>query len=74
MASIIKSFVLFTISFSFLSAVIQEGENKINTGIRPRNVAPSFKAKSVIDDKFKEISLTDYSSRGQWVVLVRSAK
>ena len=69
----ITLFVLLTFSFTILTAVMQDGENKINTGIRPRNVAPSFKAKSVIDDKFKEISLTDYTSRGQWVVLVRAA-
>lgn len=59
------------LSFASLHSVVgQDGENKVNSGIRPRNVAPSFKAKSVIDDKFKEISLTDYTSRGEWVVLV----
>ena len=45
-------------------------ENVENNAIRPRNSAPQFKAKSVIDDKFKDISLADYSTRGQWVVLV----
>ena len=45
-------------------------ENVENNAIRPRNSAPQFKAKSVIDDKFKDISLADYATRGQWVVLV----
>lgn len=45
-------------------------ENVENNAIRPRNSAPQFKAKSVIDDKFKDISLADYAARGQWVVLV----
>ena len=46
-------------------------EYNLNGGIRPRNSAPQFKAKSVIDDKFKDISLADYSALGQWVVLVK---
>jgi hypothetical protein len=65
-------FCLLVLSLASLHSVVsQDGENKVNSGIRPRNVAPSFKAKSVIDDKFKDISLTDYTSRGEWVVLVK---
>lgn len=64
-------FFLLLLSFVAAHSVVgQDGETKVNSGIRPRNVAPSFKAKSVIDDKFREISLTEYTSRGQWVVLV----
>lgn len=58
---------------STLSTIACENvENNASGGIRPRHSAPQFKAKSVIDDKFKDVSLADYSARGEWVVLVKS--
>eukprot|EP01035_Chromulina_nebulosa_P020248 gene20248-26287_t len=40
------------------------------TAIRPRNEAPSFKAKAVIDDKFIDITLKQYVDDGKWVILL----
>ena len=62
---------LLLITFAFIAvSVAKDSDDKVNSGLRPRNSAPLFKAKSVIDDKFREVSLSDYTSRGQWVVLV----
>jgi alkyl hydroperoxide reductase subunit AhpC len=58
---------LFLVSL-LLSAVFSQ--DSANTGIRPRNVAPSFTAKAVIEDKFVQISLSNYTSAGQWAVLL----
>ena len=64
------SIFLFLATLALSTVVGQETDIQINGGIRPRNSAPSFKAKSVIDDKFKDIALSDYTSKGLWVVLV----
>lgn len=65
------SIFLLLATFAFIaSSAAKDADNKANSGLRPRNKAPSFKAKSVIDDKFKEVALSDYTSSGQWVVLV----
>ena len=66
----LSSLLLFGLAFAICAAGSQEAESNANSGLRPRNSAPSFKAKSVIDDKFKDIALDDYTNRGQWVVLV----
>jgi peroxiredoxin (alkyl hydroperoxide reductase subunit C) len=38
--------------------------------VTPRNVAPQFSATAVINEKFEKISLSNYLSRGKWVVLL----
>lgn len=38
--------------------------------IRPRKLAPLFKAKSVLNDKFIDVSLQDYITQGKWSVLL----
>ena len=62
--------LLLTILVFAAASVAKDSDNKANSGLRPRNSAPLFKAKSVIDDKFREVALSDYTSSGQWVVLV----
>jgi AhpC/TSA family len=49
-------------------AIVLLGAIAHEVDIRPRKLAPDFTAKSVIDDKFKDISLSDY--RGKWVVML----
>ncbi len=38
--------------------------------LRPRTPAPQFKAKAVIDDKFIDVSLSEFTNAGKWVVLL----
>ncbi len=39
-------------------------------GLRPRENAPDFKAKAVIDDKFIDVKLSDITGRGKWTILL----
>jgi alkyl hydroperoxide reductase subunit AhpC len=39
-------------------------------GLRPRQYAPTFKAKAVIDDKFIDVSLKEYIDAKKWVVML----
>ena len=69
---------LLTLLFILLGAIVAHDvdaqgnavhtANQIGGGIRPRKLAPEFTAKSVIDDKFHDISIRDY--RGKWVVML----
>lgn len=38
--------------------------------VRPRSIAPNFKAKAVINDNFITIELAEYQAKKQWVVLL----
>jgi len=38
--------------------------------IRPRQSAPDFKAKAVLNDKFIDVKLSDYHAEGKWTVLL----
>ncbi|CAM9153340.1 unnamed protein product, partial [Ectocarpus fasciculatus] len=38
--------------------------------IRPREQAPTFKAKAVLHDKFIDVSLAEYGAKGMWTVLL----
>lgn len=68
----LPAFISLVVLCSTLCTVACETvENNASGGLRPRNSAPQFKAKSVIDDKFKDVSLADYSALGNWVVLVK---
>ena len=49
----------------YLSLVLCE-----NKPVQPRDRAPHFKTKGVIDDQFVDISLQSYISAGKWVVLL----
>ena len=44
----------------------------VNAGalLRPRHEAPGFKAKAVMDDKFIDVKLEDYTNDNKWVVLL----
>lgn len=37
--------------------------------VRVQHPAPDFKATAVVDGAFEEISLSDYTSKGQWLIL-----
>ena len=45
-------------------------EVKESTVLRPRQTAPLFTAKSVLDDKFIDLSLSDSFSANKWTVLL----
>ena len=38
--------------------------------LQPREPAPNFKAKAVLDDKFIDIQLSTYSKEGKWTILL----
>jgi len=38
--------------------------------IRPRERAPGFKAKAVLDDKFHDVTLEQYTNAGKWAILL----
>lgn len=41
-----------------------------NANLRPRTQAPLFNAKAVMDDKFVDVSLTNYIDQHLWTVLL----
>lgn len=56
--------------FSFLWLILLIEADALNDEfkpLRPRQAAPSFKAKAVFDDKFIDVSLSQYTSAGKWV-------
>ncbi len=57
-------FFVFAILFSLVAAVVQAGH------LKPRQKAPLFKTKAVIDDKFIDVSLSEYISASKWTVLL----
>lgn len=66
----VVSFILATVLVSLLAVQGSiEYENK-GVSIRPRHKAPGFKAKSVINDGFQEVSLKEITDAGKWAVLL----
>ena len=57
-------FFVFAIVFALVAAVAQAGH------LKPRQQAPLFKTKAVMDDKFIDVSLNDYTSVNKWTVLL----
>jgi peroxiredoxin (alkyl hydroperoxide reductase subunit C) len=54
------------LSLSFTFALICTA----GASLRPRQDAPEWKAKAVLDDKFMEVSLSEIKDAGQWAVLL----
>eukprot|EP01039_Chlorochromonas_danica_P003783 gene3783-4133_t len=56
--------LIFALLLVFISA------EDIYERLRPRQVAPSFKAKAVLNDKFIDVSLAETIADGKWSVLL----
>jgi len=62
-----KILLLIVFVLIYLSFVFCDNKNK---PVQPRDSAPHFKTKGVIDDQFVDINLQSYISAGKWVVLL----
>lgn len=58
------------ISLALLAVSVFAYEIPEAAGLRPRQSAPSFKAKAVLDDKFIDVSLADNIEANKWSVLL----
>lgn len=59
---------MMTISFIALLIVLSHSFDV--KALRPRELAPEFNAKAVIDDRFIDISLASIKESGKWSVLL----
>lgn len=62
--------VFFILLVLFIAYVAASFDEVRSIALRPRNPAPLFTAKAVIDDKFITINLSDFINQGKWVVLL----
>ncbi len=56
--------------FACLALFVSSHDLTENFSLRPRKNAPLFKAKAVLNDKFIDVSLKQYSEAGKWTVLL----
>lgn len=54
----------------FLAAILTLLPLALSLSLRPRHAAPLFKSKAVLEDKFVDVSLSQYTEKGKWVVLL----
>ncbi|GMH85917.1 hypothetical protein TrVE_jg2661 [Triparma verrucosa] len=67
-----RSFLLTLLSLTLASTAAQSfltGDAPAPRIPLPREKAPEFSSKAVLHDEFTQISLSDYTSKGQWLVL-----
>ena len=62
-----KLFILVCLLSLFLQLI---SANLEVSHVRPREKAPKFKAKAVMDDKFIDVELSHYSEAGKWTILL----
>eukprot|EP01031_Cornospumella_fuschlensis_P032085 gene32085-38801_t len=60
--------VLLIVALYLVSYTLAEGVD--GQALRPRQQAPRFKAKAVLNDKFIDVSLNDMIDKNQWTVLL----
>jgi hypothetical protein len=67
----IRSFYMITLLVILSMMLVFASMDDIRAvALRPRNLAPKFTAKAVIDDKFITINLNNYQNDGKWVILL----
>lgn len=54
----------------FALLLVMISANEIHERLRPRQTAPSFKAKAVLNDQFIDVSLAETIADGKWSVLL----
>lgn len=69
MHKVLKSLHNMLFNFALL-AFICVSASVVSASVRPRKEAPLFKAKAVLNDKFIDVSLKQYSTEGKWSVLL----
>ncbi|GMH67402.1 hypothetical protein TrRE_jg799 [Triparma retinervis] len=61
--------ILITTALACVNAITWEGDVNQPSIPLPRTPAPDFTATAVLHDDFTKVSLSDYTSKGQWLVL-----